>query len=325
MSMPGNVLSDAPAAADFLPPDDRVRGSLLVDYEMGGAAIGDPSQGLRVQAWEGRVDAGAIQVRPDGSGSWSTVTNDTGITEIAIAFDQNMRPTVAYVAGGVAKMYWYDPVAAAYVTVSYGTVTSPVVTLDDKRPLQVGLNDVLLFYLSGGRVKHRRQRDRFTIEYDLADVPAGSTRITRWGMNEVNRVQLEFGGDPEPGAPAEGAVIGTLYTDLRTDTLYAVDGLEVAPLIASGVRMGTWRSGKFTFRSHPHFAWLRLAGPAGNTATVRIYGDGALISSQVVQTQEPVRLPAHRARLWEVEVEGTKRLTSIVVATSAEVLIRWEP
>lgn len=318
MSMPGNVLSDAPAAADFLPPDDRVRGSLLVDYEMGGAAIGDPSQGLRVQAWEGRVDAGAIQVRPDGSGSWSTVTNDTGITEIAIAFDQNMRPTVAYVAGGVAKMHWYDPVAAAYVTVSYGAVTSPVVTLDDKRPLQIGLNDVLLFYLSGGRVKHRRQRDRFTIEYDLADVPAGSTRITRWGMNEVNRVQLEFGGDPEPGAPPVG--LGCFYVDMVQDLMYVVDGVDVLPFMTTGRRAGLWRSGKLIRQTHESFAWLKVNGPGALSVTVRVYCDEAIVNTVSVTGRNPVRIKSMRGRIWEVEAEGQGNVTSIVLAASAEEL-----
>jgi hypothetical protein len=192
MAMPLNQLSPEPIVGTFLEPDGRTRVSLLVDYEMGGVAIGDPSQGLQVQVWECRVDAGVIQTRPESGGSWTNITSDTDITEVALAFDQNMQPTVAYMAGGVAKLYWYDGSLPGYVTSSITGATSPRVTMDDKRPMQVGLNDVLLFYFMNGRIKHRRQRDRYITEYDLAPVPLGMSQIKQWGMTAVNRIQLSF-------------------------------------------------------------------------------------------------------------------------------------
>lgn len=316
MAMPANTLSPLPAASAFLEPDDRVRTSLLVDYEMGGADIGDPSQGLQVKAWEARVSAGTIQVRPDGSGAWTNVVSDTGITEIALAFDQNMRPTVAYVAGGAAKLYWYDAVTAAYVTTTYAGASSPVVTMDDKRDMQVGLNDVLLFYLHSGRVKHRRQRDRYTIEYDLADVPLGKTRITRWGFTAGKRIQLEFGNDPEP-VVIEAGSIGTFYTDLRTDTLYAVDGTDVVPFFDTGKRVGLWRSGKFVLRAQPSFAWARINGPGSIDATLRLLADGVEVYEVNITDRDPVRLPAVRGQIWEVEIEGEGIVTSLSLASSA--------
>ena len=50
MAMPANVLSTVPHPDDYLPPIDKDRG-LLEDWEMGGIALNDPSQGLRVQEW----------------------------------------------------------------------------------------------------------------------------------------------------------------------------------------------------------------------------------------------------------------------------------
>ncbi|TXH55300.1 MAG: hypothetical protein E6Q97_09080 [Desulfurellales bacterium] len=321
MAMPANTLSPLPTYSAFLAPDDRVRASLLVDYEMGGADIGDPSQGLQVKAWEARVDGSDIQVRPDGAGAWTTVTSDSGVTEIALAFDQNMRPTIAYVAGGVAKLYWYDATAAAYVTTSFPGAESPVVTMDDKRDMQVGLNDVLLFYLQDGRVKHRRQRDRYTIEYDLEDVPTGMTRIARWGFTEGKRVQLEFSTGVASVASGEGQ-LGTFYTDLRTDTLYAVDGTDIIPFIDSTEppRTAVWRSKKFIIPGSPVTAWGRVNGPLTDDVTVRLYGDGALISTDTVATRTPFRIPAKRARAWEIEVESTSQVSSVVIATSSEEL-----
>lgn len=315
MAMPENILSEDPVAATMLDPDGRGRSTLLVDYELGGAGVGDPSQGLQVQVWEARVSAGVIQTRPDGVGAWTDITSDTDITEIALAFDQNMRPTVAYVAGGVAKMYWYDAVAAAYVTSTFTGATSPVVTMDDKRPMQIGLNDVLLFYLKAGRIMHRRQRDRYTIEYDLGAVPTGMTRIVRWGRTVANRVQLEFGvnGTTESAA----GTFGEFYTDLTTDTLYVVDGVTVKPFLGAGTRTGLWRSRMFVMPEAPSFAWMRLNGEGPLNGTVRVYADDVLVLAEIVTGREPFRVEALRGRRWEVEYEGTGNVSSIVLASSA--------
>lgn len=192
MAMPDNALSPEPIYGTFLSPDDRSGTSRLVDYELGGIAIGDPSQGLEVQVWQARLSGGIIQTKPELSGSWYDIVSGADITEIAIAFDQNMRPTVAYVDSGMASFYWYDAAVTNYVTSTFPGATSPVCCMDDKRKMQVGLGDILLFYLRAGRVYHRRQRDRFLIEYDLAAVPENTTRIRRWGMHSGLRIMLEF-------------------------------------------------------------------------------------------------------------------------------------
>lgn len=192
MAMPENILSPDPIFGNYLPPDDRVRTSRLVDYELGGVGIGDPSEGLQVQVWEARVSAGVIQTRPESGGVWTDITGGASITEISLAFDQNMQPVVAYVDSGVAKFYWYDPNSTSFVTSTFAGATSPTCCMDDKREMQVGINDVLLFYLLDGRVMHRRQRDRYLIEYDLAAIPDGTTRIRRCGMHDRFRIMLEF-------------------------------------------------------------------------------------------------------------------------------------
>lgn len=192
MSMPLNILSPDPITGAFLPPDDRIRTSLLVDYELGGVAIGDPSQGLEVQIWEARVSGNTIQIRPEGSGAWTDIVSGASITEITLAFDQSMRPSITFVDSGVASFYWYDADTVNYVTSTFPGATSPVCCMDDKRTMEVGTNDVLLFYLRDGRVMHRRQRDRYLIEYDLAAVPDRAGRIRRWGMHNALRIMLEF-------------------------------------------------------------------------------------------------------------------------------------
>lgn len=192
MGMPLNMLSPEPVISEYRSPDNRVRSSRLVDYELGGVAIGDPTEGLQVQVWEGQVAVNEIQVRPESGGSWTTVTTGIDITDISIAFDQNMRPTVAYVDSGVAKLYWYDAVEADYVTSEFPDALSPVAMLDDKRDMQIGLNDILLFYVLDGELIHRLQRDRFLVEYNLGPIPQGTTQIRRAGMTVGLRIMLEF-------------------------------------------------------------------------------------------------------------------------------------
>ena len=142
--------------------------------------------------WKTRLDGDDIQVSIEGADTWTTVTTAAGVTEISLAFDQNMRPAVAYVAAGVAKFYWYDANAAAFVTTTYAGAVSPVCMMDDKRPMEIDLCDILLFYVRSGRVYHRRQRDRYAVEYNMAAMAPGTTRIGRVGMTDKNRIQLEL-------------------------------------------------------------------------------------------------------------------------------------
>lgn len=323
MALPASQFSATPVPADFESPDDRMRTSLLVDYELGGVALGDPSEGLQVQVWEARVEADEIQTRPEGVGAWTTVTSDTGITEVALAFDQNMRASVSYVAAGVAKHYWYDAQIADFRTSVYTGAASPVVSMDDKRELEIGLNDVVLFYLLDGRVKYRRQRDRFLIEYDMADIPDGMTRVLRWGMSVGKRFQLEFGTDDdivEP-EPEDGPSFGTAYTDLLTDALYVVSGVEIVPFFAAAeYRAGLWKSPIIVQRQQHPYAWLRVNGTFAGDApvTVRAYANGALWFTRALTGRAPVRVPPGRFEHLEVEVAGQGVVTSVMLATTAE-------
>jgi len=194
MSMPGDVLSVTPQTAAFLAPDANERSMLTVDYELAGIALGDPSQGNQVQQWRGRVSGADVVVAPSPFTSETVVYTEAGISELSICFDQNMRATLAFVVAGVAKLYWYDSfVASMTTTVLEAGVTSPFLTLDDKRTnaTLTNRNDMLLYYILNGKLCYRQQRDRFLVERELCDVPAG-VRITRCGMHEAGRVQIEM-------------------------------------------------------------------------------------------------------------------------------------
>lgn len=194
MSLPGNALDPIGVAAAMLPPDDDGRPSLVEDYEMGGIALNDPSQGLLVQNWRARLVGDEVRVSHAPYSSETVVTTDTGITELSLAFDQNMRPTIGYIASGLTKLYWYDTVPEMHVTTVFNAEDrSPFVTMDDKRgpATMINSNDVLFFYIRGTTLYYRQQRDRFQTERNLATVGAGQV-IAKCGMSRALRVQVHL-------------------------------------------------------------------------------------------------------------------------------------
>lgn len=139
MSLPGGVLSTMPQLAEPLYPDNFERTDLLQDWEMGGVALNDASQGNMVRPWRVWSDGTQVWVGAvDIPGDQHLILVDTNITEVSLALDQLMQATIVYVADGLCKLYWYDTVVAHFVTTTFSGVSSPMLTLDDKRLLHTG-------------------------------------------------------------------------------------------------------------------------------------------------------------------------------------------
>ena len=174
------------------------------DFEYGGIALNDPSQGHEVQEWNTRVSEDGAQIIT-GAPSAADVTLYTGaeITEVSCSFDQNMRPAFAFVEAGVAKFDWYDTQAAgrALTVLPAGSIT-PRVTLDDKRISQVAASDILLFYVNNSNLYMLKQRDRYEIEYLLGALPAGHAYLAVVGMNTALRLVFEFWNYDPANLPA---------------------------------------------------------------------------------------------------------------------------
>lgn len=186
--IPQQRLSTTNLRGAFLAPDNEVL-SLTVAKELGGIALNDPSQGLQVQVWTLNTDGTAVKISAP-SASETTLFAGTEITEIDLAFDQNMRPFVAFVESGVVKYRWYDSLVQAQVTSTLPGATTPRCTLDDKRPLQTGSSDVILAYIRAGSLYFRAQRDRYGVEYLLQAAVVSS--LSKVGMGTNNRLQFEF-------------------------------------------------------------------------------------------------------------------------------------
>ena len=192
MSLPVRTLSDPLVRGTMLHPDDLER-PLTLDYELGGIAISDASQGMMVQTW--RLEyRGSDAILTPANGGDITLFSLIGVTEISLAFDQNMRPFVAYMKDGEAWYYWWDPLAVDYEhTALEAGVTSPKCCLDDKRPLHVNTSDILLVYVRDEKLFYREQRDRYGVAYQLAT--GITSALYRIGMGDNLRIHFNFTDD----------------------------------------------------------------------------------------------------------------------------------
>lgn len=141
-----------------------------VDYELGGVALSNPTQGFYGWQWYARVfENNQVQVRRDGQ-DWQTLFTRAGdVTEIALAFDTNMRPFITFIEDGEGWFWWFDPVPNQQVFVALpDNSRHPRACLDEKRDIFIGTADTILAYFRDDLLCFRALRDRFEIEYYLA-------------------------------------------------------------------------------------------------------------------------------------------------------------
>ncbi len=189
--LPGNVVSSITISSDLLNPDSAVRAPLL-DYELGGVAISDSSQGLQAITWSCYIppNTNDVMLKP-GDGAPILFAQIAGVIELALAFDQNMRPVIAYQTLSGLFLYWYDSLAAGYITTGFGPGRNPRLTLDDKRDFNIGNSDVIFAYIRDDGLFYRQQRDRYGIERQL-DTGVSKLSLANIGMNRGLRMQFDL-------------------------------------------------------------------------------------------------------------------------------------
>ncbi len=200
--MPGLQLSTKLEFGDFLNPDNLPCSNIL-SYQLGGVGLSDPSQGLQVQTWMAQV------INPTLSTSYVTISapntptqtlfTQAFISQASLAFDQNMKPCLGVTFQGNSYLWWYDATIPGYslIPLPSGSYT-PQVTLDDKRTISVEekFTDIVLVYLRNSNLYMRQQRDRFTIEYVLAqNLTYYNPQLYKIGMCTTDRLLLQVNAD----------------------------------------------------------------------------------------------------------------------------------
>jgi len=194
--IPEDRMSTAFVDADWIPPDGYDR-TMMNDFELGPIALNDTSQGLMYQNWQLTWSGGTnnFTVTPELVGAPTAVLNVANVTQCSLSFDQNGHVSIAYTSNGLAYLYWYDTLVVNWVTTALGAgVTSPMVSLDDKRPTQSPLNDIILWYTKqdpGGTwsLYRKLQRERFLNEKKMLDGIA-LPYIRKCGMHSGLRIKI---------------------------------------------------------------------------------------------------------------------------------------
>ena len=306
MALPGNALSSIPVISALIAPDNGERTNLLEDFERGGVALNDPTQGLDVRTWRAwSTDGTDIRVAPLPGGAPVTVviSGAVNITELSLSFDQNMGPTLAYVESGDTKLRWFDSVSNTIVTTTWPGAASPLLALDDKRSVAGNYNDVIFGYIRAGQVCYRQQRDRYEVEYVLGAAPGVGARLLQMGMGVNNRMQFKVTTPPV-----------SAYSDLSADALYLVGGNSISELGAGAVRSATWRSKTYQPPEQPAPGWGRVEGDY--PVQVSLIGDGEVVyTTPQITNAKPFRFPGIRCREWALEVTGATRVVQVAVST----------
>jgi hypothetical protein len=197
MALPGGqVLSVTPYGDRFLTPRNRSR-EFMIDYEIGGSALNDTSNGLRYQTWKLQAEDENLYLsndlvprRPDDA---PYLTVPGGVKEVALSFDQNMNTFIAWTKlDGTSEFRWWDNIAVAYTVVTLPAGShSPRASLDDKRSLAGAISDTIITYCRLGSIYYRQLRDRFVNEY-LIYTGLEWERLGQFGMNRILRLQWEI-------------------------------------------------------------------------------------------------------------------------------------
>lgn len=193
MALPTDAASTLFVSAPMLPPDDQVSKASL-DFERGGVALNDASQGLNVLNWRCFIAPNAADVMLQAENQAPVLAfTQPGVSEITFTFDQLMRPCIAFVLGLNTYLRWFDPVPQQFVVQDIGVIRDTRLALDDKRVTQLAArSDIILAYIRGTGLYYRQQRDRFLIERQLRDEILPTTRLRNVGMTRGLRLQFEL-------------------------------------------------------------------------------------------------------------------------------------
>lgn len=167
----------------------RSRKEPMIDFERGGVALDDPSQGMDGYDWTVKYEpanSGVYVWREDlGEASKTLLLTKPGITRICLAFDQNMRAHLAWEDASGVVLRRYD--GAAMVETPIPNAKSPCLTLDIHQLEFISDSDILLGYNNGTNLVVRAQRDVYAVEHVMGDV--GNAPLMMMGANIAFRMQ----------------------------------------------------------------------------------------------------------------------------------------
>ncbi len=205
-------------------------------YHRGGVALNDPSLGLDLQLWSLRFVGRDFLLSAEQVAEAVLFSVTGEVSSASLAFDQNMRPFVAFIEDGTAKYRWFDTLdSTTKITVLPGASSVKCCT-DDLRVSQIQRSDIIMAYIGPAGLCYRQQRDRYLTERVLQPGVGGVLHSV--GMNKGLRLQFRISA-PTGVAPglsiATEPPLGEVVLNLAARAGITGDKVDVSELYADKV------------------------------------------------------------------------------------------
>lgn len=275
----------------------------LQDWELGGVALNDPSQGLMVKVWHlqatKRAGSDDVDVTVSAPGVAPTLLFTVpGITEVALAFDQNMNPFVAYHQGSDAKIYWYDPTipGMTHTTLPSGIRTMRC-TMDERRAELVADGDIILAYIREGNFCVLYQRERYEVEHVMRTGVGARCELVSMARNRGNRIQWRFRNyenTSDPGALFSSVpFLGEIVESVSLRASMPRERVDVSDIFGTPVRgltIGNAYAASGTLQSLSSVFFFDPNSAGGKVHFVPRGGDAkaTILEADMIDNSEPV-------------------------------------
>lgn len=156
----------------------------LVDYEKGGVALGDSSEGLNKYNWELNVVSNTkAMLHREGITPIQVFTYPSKPLDVAFCFDQSMNVVLAW-QDSEFNLYLrrYNSATNSFQVLNLGIGKCPRLTLDEKRSEFISNSDVILAYITNKSLVYRVQREGFNTIHVVEEEMLASQRLARIGV-----------------------------------------------------------------------------------------------------------------------------------------------
>lgn len=165
MSIAALTLTPNPMPEDF---QYVVRGERdqLIDFEQGGIALNDGSEGTDVQLWSGIYLDGGFRLSAPSVAA-TTVYSTPNVTRFAFSFDQNMQPVLAWMDPAGSHVRFFANTGHFQVLDLETGAVNVCMSADTNDPRSTIIRNVILAYNVGDALMARVQVESYATPHVL--------------------------------------------------------------------------------------------------------------------------------------------------------------
>jgi hypothetical protein len=165
--------------------------------KVGPLALADSQGSINNRYWVCYQQSGVVYMRGAiDDATWAApttiLTEADAIEALDFTFDQLGRAIVFYQVGTELRLWYFDSIASAYIKrVIDANAEQPLCGFDLIDDTGDPMSDAHIFYVKGGTIYERLQRDRYDVVYDSL-VSHSGIKLLSCGMTAGNKFQVEY-------------------------------------------------------------------------------------------------------------------------------------